>query len=108
MTADENPEYDYVNQGNDTKDKVFLLSAKKAEQYFKNDEDRKCNPTEFTVNNGAYKSDEGQRWWWLRSLGYNTFSATIVRTDGSVYFYGYGVNSGDDSVRPALWINLKS
>ena len=108
MTADENPEYDYVNQGNDTKDKVFLLSAKEAEQYFKNDEDRKCNPTKFATNKGAYKSDEGQCWWWLRSLGYNTSYATFVDTDGSVDFYGYGVNRNDDSVRPALWINLKS
>lgn len=108
VTADENPEYDYVNQGNDTKDKVFLLSAKEAEQYFKNDEDRKCNPTKFATNKGAYKSDEGQCWWWLRSLGYNTSYATFVDTDGSVDFYGYGVNRNDDSVRPALWINLKS
>lgn len=108
MTADENPEYDYVNQGNDTKDKVFLLSAKEAEQYFKNDEDRKCNPTEFTVNNGAYKSDEGQCMWWLRSLGRNTCNATRVYPFGSVDFDGYDVDLNHDSVRPALWINHKS
>ena len=108
VTADENPEYDYVNQGNDTKDKVFLLSAKEAEQYFKNDEDRKCNPTEFTVNNGAYKSDEGQCWWWLRSLGNDAYDATYVVADGSVRFFGALVDSNRDSVRPALWINLKS
>ena len=107
MTADNNPEYS-TNQGNDTEDKVFLLSAKEAEQYFKNNEDRKCNPTEFTVNNGAYKNDEGQCWWWLRSLGNDTVNATLVSTDGSVRFYGNLVLSNRDSVRPALWINLKS
>ena len=108
VTADKNPEYDYVNQGNDTKDKIFLLSAKEAEQYFKNDEERKCNPTKFTVNNGAYKNDEGQCWWWLRSLGYSTHIATIVLTVGSVGFRVNYVDLSIGSVRPALWINLKS
>ena len=96
------------NQGNDTKDKIFLLSAEEAEQYFKNDEDRKCNPTKFATNKGAYKSDEGQCWWWLRSLGDSASSAASVRTVGSVCFNGDFVFDGDDSVRPALWINLKS
>ena len=108
VTADENLEYDYVNQGNDTKDKVFLLSAEEAEQYFKNDEDRKCNPTKFATNKGAYKSDEGQCWWWLRSLGSDATNATIVDAHGSVDFSGDGVDYSRDSVRPALWINLKS
>lgn len=106
VTADKNPKYS-TNQGNDTKDKVFLLSAKEAEQYFKNDEDRKCNPTELIINKGAYQH-EGQCWWWLRSLGYNSGSATLVSTGGSVRFYGDGVYYNYVSVRPALWINLKS
>lgn len=105
-TADKHPKYD-TNQGFDTDDKIFLLSAKEAEQYFKNDEDRKCNPTKFAVNNGAYE-DKGQCWWWLRSLGYDTYLATMVCTDGSVGYCGCNVHDVDGSVRPALWINLKS
>ena len=108
VTADENPEYDYVNQGNDTKDKVFILSAEEAEQYFKNDEDRKCNPTKFATNKGAYKSDEGQCWWWLRSLGDGSYCAAYIRTYDSMQYYGNRVNDNNGSVRPALWINLKS
>ena len=107
VTADKNPEYS-TDQGNDTKDKVFLLSVKEVEQYFKNDEDRKCNPTKFAINNGAYKDDSGQCWWWLRSLGNYSRSATYVFTGGSVSFGGHGVHDDNDSVRPALWINLKS
>ena len=87
VTADKNPKYS-TNQGNDTKDKVFLLSAKEAEQYFKN--------------------DEGQCWWWLRSLGISTYIATYVYPDGSVLFGGYLVDNDSGSGRPALWINLKS
>lgn len=107
VTADENPEHNGVNQGYDTKDKVFLLSAKEAEQYFKNDEDRKCNPTKFAINNGAYQ-DKGQCLWWLRSLGFLSYDASSVYPDGSVYYSGYIVDINYGSVRPALWINLKS
>lgn len=106
VTADKNPRGN-INQGNDTKDKVFLLSAKEAEQYFKNDEDRKCAPTKFAVNNGAYE-DKGQCWWWLRSLGNISSRASYVDSDGSVYFFGNFVNYDNGSVRPAFWINLKS
>ena len=56
---------------------------------------------------GVYQH-EGQCWWWLRSLGYNSGSATLVSTGGSVRFYGDGVYYNYVSVRPALWINLKS
>ena len=105
VTADKDPRYN-TNQGYDTDDKIFLLSVKEAEQYFKNDEDRKCNPTKFAVNNGAYQK-EGQCWWWLRSLGRNSSLASFVYFDGSVHFGGH-VDNDDVSVRPALWINLKS
>lgn len=60
------------------KDKVFLLSAKEAEQYFKSDEDRKCNPTKLPIINGFY----GRCWWWLRSLGDYTDYATNVYPGG--------------------------
>ncbi|MDY3739185.1 MAG: DUF6273 domain-containing protein [Selenomonadaceae bacterium] len=109
VTADNNPKYD-TDQGFDIDDKVFLLSAKEAEQYFKNDKDRKCIPTKFAVNNGAYQ-DEGQCWWWLRSLrslgDYGSIAA-FVNPDGSVGCLGDFVYLNDGSVRPALWINLKS
>jgi hypothetical protein len=106
VTADKNPKCD-TNQGFDTDDKIFLLSVKEAEQYFKNDEDRKCNPTKFAFNNGAYQ-DEGQCWWWLRSLGNLSLDASLVFNDGSVNCYGRHVLNSSVSVRPALWINLKS
>lgn len=106
VTADKAPRYN-TNQGYDTDDKIFLLSVKEAEQYFKNDEDRKCAPTKFAVNNGAYKSDKGQCWWWLRSLGLNSINAANVDTYGSVYVFGNYVDHDYGSVRPALWINLK-
>lgn len=108
VMTDKNQMYS-TNQSYDTEDKVFLLSTEEAEQYFKNDEDRKCNPTKFAINNGAWQSDKGQCWWWLRSIGYYTNNfAAFVFNGGSVHFYGNFVNLNDGSVRPAFWINIKA
>ena len=111
VTADMNPEYG-IGPGNPTKDKVFLLSIPEANQYFANDEARKCVPTAYakaegacTRNNDKTASGEATCWWWLRSPG---DSAVRVIYDGSVSENGNYVDVGDICVRPALWIDLKS
>ena len=68
VTADENPKYD-TDPGNDTKDRIFLLSIDEAEKYFSWGSRRRCEPTDYAVSNGAYESDSGNCWWWLRSPG---------------------------------------
>ena len=105
VTADENPDYD-TDPGNDTKDKVFLLSIDEVEEYFSSDDARQCEPTDIAVANGAYESDSGNCWWWLRSPGGIQRSAADVGYDGSVHHHGYYVHSDGVAVRPALWINL--
>ena len=98
-----------ITNNEKTEDKVFLLSSEAAEKYFDSNEDRMCKPTKFAINHGAYQNkDNGQCWWWLRSLGDYSYDATRVNTVGSVTDYGSGVNLNNGSVRPALWINLKS
>lgn len=92
-----------------TEDKVFLLSSEAAEKYFDSNEDRMCKPTKFAINHGAYQNkDNGQCWWWLRSLGDFSDLATRVSPGGKVLYFGDDVDSNGGSVRPALWINLKS
>ena len=71
-------------------------------------EDRKCNPTKLAINNGAGQNIDGQCWWWLRSLGDGSYCAAYIRTYDSMQYYGNRVNDNNGSVRPALWINLKS
>ena len=114
VSADKNPEYN-TNPGNATTDKVFLLSINEVEKYFNSDEARKCAPTAYAKAQGAYTSDSYKTasgaatcWWWLRSPGYDQNHAAHVRKYGSVYYRGYNVDSDDDAVRPALWINLDS
>ena len=95
-----------TNGGNNTQDKVFLLSYAEAWKYFKSDDARKCQPTKYAVAQNAYKASNGNCWWWLRSPGSSSSSAAIVNSDGPRNF-GY-VNNRDDAVRPAFWLDLSS
>ena len=82
--------------GNRTKDMVFCLSFGEAEQYFQNDEERKCE---------AYASD-GFCSWWLRSPGYDRDLASYVDAVGRLHPYGDRINCDSNLIRPALRIIL--
>lgn len=106
VTADANPEYS-TDPGNDTTDKVFLLSITEAEEYFTSDSARQCKPTKHAVTNGAYvNSDNCNCWWWLRSPGGYSDYAAYVFIDGSLDYCGGGAHRTFGVVRPALWISL--
>ncbi len=96
-----------TNYGNDTTDRVFLLNIKEANKYFSSDEDRKCIPTAYAAENGAYTSSNGACWWWrLPSSGNNSIIAPAVSSVGNFRTYGYDVNRSELCVRPALWIEI--
>jgi len=82
--------------GNDTTDKLFLLSIDEATQYFPYDDAR------------IARLDGKAVWWWLRSPGISSDSAALVDTDGDVYDLGIDVSWSEGGVRPAFWLNLKS
>ena len=105
VTADKNPPYN-TNPGNDTQDKVFLLSIAEADRYFGSDDARICKPTKTAVSDGAYTGNSGACWWWLRSPGGNTISAASVRDVGFVDNYGYRVYSERAAVRPVVVLRL--
>ena len=107
VSADKNPDYS-TNPGNATQDQVFLLSITEVNKYFISDSARQCEPTDYAVANGAWESDSGNCWWWLRSPGNCQNDAAGVRRVGDVHEHGYGVNLDDTAVRPALWIDLNS
>lgn len=91
--------------GNNTQDRIFLLSYAEAKKYFKSNSDRVCSDTKYCSehNNIVY----GNVWWWLRSLGSSASSATTVGSNGSLG-YSYSVSYGDGVVRPAFWLDLTS
>lgn len=107
VSADKNPDYS-TNPGNATQDQVFLLSITEVNKYFSSDSARQCKPTDYAVANGAWESDSGNCWWWLRSPGYDQGGAAGVYSDGDVSERGHFVDHGGSAVRPALWIDLNS
>lgn len=101
--------------GNNTQDKVFLLSYAEANKYFGVTHDTTSNtksrvaPTAYAIAQGAAAdSVDGNAagWWWLRSPGHDQSRAALVYPVGSLYFRNVSLASG--SVRPALWVNIEA
>lgn len=107
VSADKNPSYS-TSPGKSTTDRVFLLSITEVNKYFSSDSARQCQGTAYCYAQGAYKADNGNCWWWLRSPGLNSNHAALVHSGGSVYNFGISVDGGIVAVRPAFWINLGS
>ena len=102
----DNPEYG-TDGGNDTTDKVFLLSIDEATRYFASDKARMAEATDYAKEQGIYVSGKNDNsWWWLRSLGRNNSDAAYVDIGGSVRNYGSYANDGESGVRPAMWVNI--
>lgn len=105
--------------GNNTEDKVFLLSYAEANRYLgvtsenSGNKESRVKPTDYALKAGAittgnYRPENGQEtgWWWLRSPGTSQGYAADVYNDGSLYDDNVREVSG--CIRPAFWLNLDS
>lgn len=121
--------------GNNTEDRIFLLSYAEANRYLgvadgdSNNLKSRVAPTAYALAHGARtsvsnKTEDGAAagWWWLRSPDYyqddaarvyaggssgrHQHYAADVNTDGSLDF-DY-VHNDNHVVRPAFWLNLES
>lgn len=108
--------------GNDTLDKVFLLSTEEVLQYF-GDSGGVANwhlhpeqtfiDDQFNADRIAVTEDGTEAWWWFRSPGANFYmcdtyhilaaSTTLV---GGMGVQGNYVSNIHGGVRPALWLKL--
>ncbi len=104
--------------GNNTQDKIFLLSYKEANQYLHvtvnilNNFGANCSPTGSAVSHGAQANSsiltsdgDVTAGWWLRSPGEYPTSASFVDECGAVNddFVGY-----IKCIRPVFWLDLGS
>ena len=93
VIAEPNPEFPNSPAGNDTADKVFLLSVQEANRYFEDNAARMCSPTEKLVATGKFTMSK-KPWyakhayaciWWLRSPGaYKDLYVSSVDKGGSI------------------------
>ena len=84
----ENPDYPGVNPGEDTIDKLFLMSVDEVHTYYD-----QLHPTETC--------------WWLRTPGAFKGSMAFVYRNKEVMGYGYDVTNTEISVKPAMWVSIK-
>lgn len=108
--------------GNDTNDKVFLLSMEEADKYFEPDP-RDCPPgrrrqlTEYAKAQGGYSYSEavegaygttefdGCGDWWLRTPGHDNKSVCLVTVLGNYEKIGVLASGAYDRVVvPAMWV----
>ena len=73
----------------ETKDRVFLLSIKEVETYFKSDLDRSC----------------AGEWWWLRTPSRDCMRVADICGDGSIDTSGSSLIS-KSGIRPAIWVDV--
>lgn len=114
-----NPYY-LAGGGEDTLDKVYLLSVAEASDsaygfhsaFNENSDSRCAKNTEYVKGKGAFTSSlenyTGNGLWWLRSSGSNLYNAANVSDVGYGYADGGKVVMVNRAVRPALHINLSS
>ncbi len=110
--------------GNDTEDKVFLLSIGETERYFSSDsgvEDpaRRVKLTAYAKAQGGHSycdaehdsfytpEYDGNGWWWLRSPGSDGLCAAGVGETGTVWRGSNYILCDNHVVRPALWLNVE-
>lgn len=101
-----------VDGGNDTLDKVFLLSIHEFNKYLKDSKIVLAAPTKKLFENfklfvsEEYKTNYGKNvtFWMLRTLGYTNKIVTVVAPNGELHPYGAKVHISFDGVRVALWV----
>ena len=105
-----------TNGGENTKDKIFLLSIEEVVRYFGDSGQLENSPDgvswiwdEYSETRIAQDITGSASWWWLRSPGFSPFGAAsvsgngILSVHGSDVFWSGGAGGG---VRPALWLIL--
>ena len=108
-----------TDSGNDTEDKVWLLSTADIEKYadiLTLGKEMQAKPTPYTAakaeicdselckKNNAY----GFCNWWLRTAGYKQDDSAYIHSDGNIYSFGMVAdNEKSGTVRPAIKIRIK-
>lgn len=98
------PLWDTVG-GKDCEDRVYLLSFKEADSYFKDAHDRMATPTEHARKGKIYTEDD-YCLWWLRSPGHGQGFAATVWPVGGLDTAGSGVGRPGVGFRPVIRLKL--
>ena len=101
VMAGVNPAYP-IDPGNDTQDRVFLLSIEEAERFFRSERNRICAATAYAKARGAKTNYADTCRWWLRSPGIQSDRAAYIIRSGTIYRMGGSVLTDEFAVRPVI------
>lgn len=90
--------------GDESADRVFLLSVTEAERCLPGDAAKQCCCTQYAIGNGSWHTPLWICRWWLRTPGASADRKAGVRHQGSIFGGGFYTYLGYMSVRPALCI----
>lgn len=98
--------------GNNTEDKVFLLSYAEANKYLGitdngYNKELGVEATAYAKKQGVYV-DDNRIWWWLRSPGEAKNEAIQAGPGRYIFSSSVYTSFSPDAIRPALWVNLES
>ena len=94
--------------GDDTKDRVYLLSKAEVLEFFPEQKDRVAYPTEFAKSKGCTVDDKtGSCRWWTRTSGARKMDICGMRLDGRISSYGMqDVDWPTNTMRPVMWVQV--
>lgn len=93
--------------GNETNDKIFLLSDINAKSLI-NDNERKCITSDYAKTKAGYMDkNTGACRWWLRTPGSQPNKAASVTAVGQIVYDFDWKTDNHVGVRPAMWVDMK-
>lgn len=95
--------------GDDTLDKVYLLSKTEVLHFFPEMADRVAYPTEYAKSKGCTVDKKtGSCRWWTRTSGARNLDMCGMRLDGRITAYGMqDVDWPTNTMRPVMWVRCE-
>lgn len=100
--------YYKTDGGNDTLDKIYLLSLSETDEEKETEEAKEYGFTDsygMTIKYSNYADLDDYQYWWLRTPGEKNISAAAVDMSGEAYVGG-GESDMELGIRPVLHLNL--
>ncbi|MBR5800441.1 MAG: hypothetical protein IKY23_10325 [Lachnospiraceae bacterium] len=106
VRAENNSEYATLG-GNDTEDKIFLLSVSEVNKYFmEKDFDARAEMFMIDENHGKMEIESFWHKWWTRTPGEEQNMMSVVNEIGQINLEGIDVDADEIGIRPAMWVDL--
>lgn len=92
--------------GNATRDRIFLLSAREANEYFNSDWDRIAYPTQYAIFRGVSVDTVHEACGWLLRQPHKQRTNTACTNEEGKTNDGVNISFDGAGIRPAMWIKL--